>query len=103
MIRPQPDPTAPDTAARPRRAGLYSRGQARVSLVLGILSILTLNALLGLIAIGLGRAAQRGSAGADPNVHRRATTGVLTGCIGAMLSVIAATVLILVYVFALAD
>ena len=101
VIRPEPAPAVVAAAPRARRTSQYAERLAKASLVLGVLSILTLNLLLGAVAIGLGRAGQRGSAGVDAEIHRRATTGVLTGCIGGLLSVVAATVLILVYVFAL--
>ena len=96
--RPEPETTAP--VAEPERGQLapYARGEAMAALVLGVLSTLTLNALFGLVAIGLGRAAQRGSRRADAAVHRRATTGVVAGCIGTLLSLLAAAVLLVVYV-----
>ena len=98
VLRPEPDPTAPAVAAPPRRLAPYSGGWSKASFVLGILSILTLNLLFGAIAVGLGRYAQRGSTGVDPDIRRRATRGVLLGSIGALLSLVAAAVLIVVYV-----
>ena len=71
----------------------------KASLVFGVLSILTLNLLFGAVAIGLGRYAQRGSSGVDRDIQRRASRGVLTGGVGALLSRVGAAVLIVVYVF----
>ena len=98
VLRPEPDPTAPAVAAPARRLAPYSGAWSKASFVLGILSILTLNLLFGAVAVGLGRYAQRGSAGVDAEINRRASRGVLTGCIGAMLSLVAAAVFIVVYV-----
>ena len=73
VLRPEPDPAAPAAAAPPRRLAPYSAAWSTASFVLGILSILTVNLLFGAIAIGLGRYAQRGSAGVDADIRRRAT------------------------------
>ena len=100
VIRPRPEPGEPVASVRPRRLSPYAAGLAKASLVLGILSILTLNAVFGVGAIGLGRAAQAGSVGADAEIHRRARTGVLAGSVGTLLSLLAAAVLIVVYVAA---
>ena len=89
---------APAAAAPPRRLAPYAGGWSTASFVLGILSILTLNLLLGAIAIGLGRYAQGGSTGVDADIRRRATRGVLLGSVGSLLSLVAAAVLIVVYV-----
>ena len=99
VLRPQTDPEAAPLPAPPRRLAPYSAGWSKASLVFGVLSILTLNLLFGAVAIGLGRYAQRGSSGVDADIQRRASRGVLTGCVGALLSLVVAAVLIVVYVF----
>jgi hypothetical protein len=100
VLRPAPEPGVPEDEPSETRLAPYSRGEAKAALILGVLSILTLNALFGLIAIGLGRAGQRGSRGVDADLHRQATVGVITGCIGTLLSLVAAIVLVIVFVAA---
>ena len=51
-----------------------------------------------MIAVGLGRYAQRGSTGVDPDIRPRPAGACSLGCIGALLSLVAAAVLIVVYV-----